>query len=191
MIVSLYFSIYLYGCQMVILRIVKKRYYLTGLMMKWRDNVYNSPDIGKSMNMKQKTKRSGLDMRKQKSNKLWLGILGGAVAGIAISLLDKNTRNSVMTGSKSMMTNAKSMAKNPDDIVGSLKEMSSKLRTSIEQISEDVAFISSKVDEMKEVPPQVAGVIKETKEVVVDKHTNKNENEQTSTNKNATSTSIQ
>jgi hypothetical protein len=143
------------------------------------------------MNMKQKTKRSGLDMRNQKSNKLWLGILGGAVAGLAISLLDKNTRNSVMTGSKSMMTNAKSMAKNPDDIVGSLKEMSSKLRTSIEQISEDVAFISSKVDEMKEVPPQVAGVIKETKEVVVDKHTNKNENEQTSTNKNATSTSIQ
>lgn len=160
-------------------------------MMKWQDNVYNSPDIGKSMNMKQKTKRSGLDMRNQKSNKLWLGILGGAAAGIAISLLDKNTRSSVMTGSKNMMTNAKSIAKNPDDIVGSLKEMSSKLRTSIEQISEDVAFISSKVDEMKEVPPQVAGVIKETKEVVVDKHTNKNENEQTSTNKNATSTSIQ
>ena len=129
-------------------------------------------------------------MSNRKSNKLWLGILGGAVAGIAISLLDKNTRNSVMTGSKNMMTNVKSMAKNPDDLVGSVKEMSSKLRTSIEQISEDVAFISSKVDEMKEVPPQVAGVIKETKEVVVDKHTN-NDSDQTSTDKNATSTSIQ
>ena len=106
-------------------------------------------------------------MRNRKSNKLWLGILGGAVAGIAISLLDRNTRNSVMNGSKSMVTNVKSVAKNPDDLVGSLKEMSGKLRTSIEQISEDVAFISSKVDEMKEVPPQVAGVIKETKEVVL------------------------
>ncbi|KMY45795.1 hypothetical protein AC622_17625 [Bacillus sp. FJAT-27916] len=131
-------------------------------------------------------------MRNRKSNKLWLGILGGAVAGIAISLLDRNTRNSVMNGSKSMVTNVKSVAKNPDDLVGSLKEMSGKLRTSIEQISEDVAFISSKVDEMKEVPPQVAGVIKETKEVVVDKHTNDDDvNDQASMNKNATSTSIQ
>lgn len=130
-------------------------------------------------------------MRNQKSNKLWLGILGGAVAGIAISLLDRNTRNSVMSGSKNMITNMKSMAKNPDDLVGSVKEMSGKLRTSIEQISEDVAFISSKVDEMKEVPPQVAGVIKETKEVVVDKHMNEDVNEQTSVKKNAASTSVQ
>ena len=130
-------------------------------------------------------------MNNKKSNKLWLGIIGGAVAGIAISLLDKNTRNSVMTGSKNMMTNIKGMAKNPDDLVGSVKDMSGKLRTSIEQISEDVSFISSKVDEMKEVPPQVAGVIKETKEVVVDKHTNNDEKDQTSLNKNATSTSIQ
>ncbi|WP_455661811.1 YtxH domain-containing protein [Pradoshia sp.] len=129
-------------------------------------------------------------MRNQRSNKLWLGILGGAVAGIAISLLDRNTRNSVMSGSKNMMTNVKSVAKNPDDLVGSLKEMSGKLRTSIEQISEDVAFISSKVDEMKEVPPQVAGVIKETKEVVVDKHTNDDKNS-ASSEKNATPTSIQ
>ena len=107
-------------------------------------------------------------------------------------MLDRNTRNSVMNGSKSMVTNVKSVAKNPDDLVGSLKEMSGKLRTSIEQISEDVAFISSKVDEMKEVPPQVAGVIKETKEVVVDKHTNDDDvNDQASMNKNATSTSIQ
>ncbi len=129
-------------------------------------------------------------MRNQRSNKLWLGILGGAIAGIAISLLDRNTRNSVMSGSKSMMTNVKSVAKNPDDLVGSLKEMSGKLRTSIEQISEDVAFISSKVDEMKEVPPQVAGVIKETKEVVVDKHTN-DETKSASSEKSATPTSIQ
>ena len=63
-------------------------------------------------------------MNNKKSNKLWLGILGGAVAGIAISLLDKNTRNSVMTGSKNMMTNIKGMAKNPDDLVGSVKDMS-------------------------------------------------------------------
>ena len=123
----------------------------------------------------------------QKSNKLWLGILGGAAAGFAISLLDKNTRKTVMTGGQKMITNVKSMAKDPNSVVENVKEMSGKIRTNIDQIGQDVSFISEKVDEMKEMPPQVAGVIKETKEVLVDK---KSSDSSTSTTENSNTSSV-
>ncbi len=123
----------------------------------------------------------------QKSNKLWLGILGGAAAGFAISLLDKNTRKTVMTGGQKMITNVKSMAKDPNSIVENVKEMSGKIRTNIDQIGQDVSFISEKVDEMKEMPPQVAGVIKETKEVLVDK---KSSDSSTSATENSNTSSV-
>ncbi len=112
----------------------------------------------------------------QKGSKLWMAILGGAAAGFAISLLDKKTRNTVMTGGQKMMTNVKSVAKDPNSLVENVKDMSGKIRTNIDQIGQDVSFISEKVDEMKEMPPQVAGVIKETKEVLVDKKSSGNSN---------------
>ena len=104
----------------------------------------------------------------QKGSKLWMAILGGAAAGFAISLLDKNTRNTVMTGGQKVLNNVKSMAKDPNSVMENVKDMSGKIRTNIDQIGQDVSFISEKVDEMKDMPPQVAGVIKETKEVLVD-----------------------
>ena len=124
----------------------------------------------------------------QKGSKLWMAILGGAAAGFAISLLDKKTRSTVMTGGQRMMSNVKSMAKDPNSVVESVKDMSGKLRTNVDQIGQDVAFISEKVDEMKEMPPQVAGVIKETKEVLVDKKSSDNTNSSIDTN-NASSSS--
>ena len=123
----------------------------------------------------------------QKGNKLWLGILGGAAAGFAISLLDKNTRKTVMTGSQNMLTNIKNMAKDPNTVVENVKDISGKIRTNIDQIGQDVSFISEKVDEMKEMPPQVAGVIKETKEVLVDKKTSDNSTSATEKNDNSSS----
>ena len=118
----------------------------------------------------------------QKGSKLWMAVLGGAAAGFAISLLDKNTRNTVMTGGQKLMTNVKSMAKDPNSVVENVKGMSGKLRTNIDQIGEDVSFISEKVDEMKDMPPQVAEVIKETKEVLVDKKSSDNTNSTSESN---------
>ena len=118
----------------------------------------------------------------QKGSKLWMAVLGGAAAGLAISLLDKNTRNTVMTGGQKLMTNVKSMAKDPNSVVENVKDMSGKLRTNIDQIGEDVSFISEKVDEMKDMPPQVAEVIKETKEVLVDKKSSDNTNSTSESN---------
>ena len=118
----------------------------------------------------------------QNGSKLWMAILGGAAAGFAISLLDKNTRNSVMTGGQKLMSNAKSMAKDPNSVVENVKDLSGKIRTNIDQIGQDVSFISEKVDEMKDMPPQVAEVIKETKEVLVDQKSSNQSSSTTDTN---------
>lgn len=125
----------------------------------------------------------------QKGSKLWMAILGGAAAGFAISLLDKNTRNTVMTGGQKMMTNLKSVAKDPNSVVENMKDISGKIRTNIDQIGQDVSFISEKVDEMKEMPPQVAGVIKETKEVLVDKKSSDKSNSTPSSSDGLSTTS--
>ena len=118
----------------------------------------------------------------QKGSKLWMAILGGAAAGFAISLLDKQTRNTVMTGGQKMLYNVKSMAKDPNSVVENVKDMSGKIRTNIDQIGQDVSFISEKVDEMKDMPPQVAGVIKETKEVLIDNKSPEQTNSTTESN---------
>ena len=124
----------------------------------------------------------------QKGSKLWMAILGGAAAGFAISLLDKQTRNTVMTGGQKMLYNVKSMAKDPNSVMENVKDMSGKIRTNIDQIGQDVSFISEKVDEMKDMPPQVAGVIKETKEVLIDNKSPEQSNSTTESNNASTPT---
>lgn len=97
-------------------------------------------------------------------NRLWQGILLGALAGAAISLLDKNTRKTVVESSKKCTGSVRSFMKNPGEFLDSMKDTSERIRHTIKQISEDVAFITQKVEDMKDVPSQVASVLKETKE---------------------------
>ena len=108
----------------------------------------------------------------KKKNRLMQGILIGALAGAAVSLLNRDTRETVLDSSKSCMAKSKSIFSNPEKVIDNLKDKSSQLRTSIESISEDVSFISGKVQELKEIPPQVASVVKETKEALAEDGSN-------------------
>lgn len=98
-----------------------------------------------------------------KKSKLLQGILLGALAGAAISMLDRNTRESAIEGSKKRFRETKDFIQHPDRCLVQIKDTSNKIRSTIESITEDVAFISGKVEELKEIPPQVATVVKETK----------------------------
>jgi gas vesicle protein len=99
-----------------------------------------------------------------RKNRLMQGILLGALAGAAMSLMSRDTRSSVVTSTKQCSKDLQAFIKNPNDFFDRMKETSGRIRKTIQQISDDVAFISQKVEEMKDVPPQVASMVKETKE---------------------------
>lgn len=89
------------------------------------------------------------------SNKFWKGMLVGALAGGAITLFDRDTRIAM----KENCQKAAKVIKNP-------KETASKIWTTVEQISEDIAYITDKVEELRDATPQVK------------KYFNKNEKEE-------------
>lgn len=95
-----------------------------------------------------------------RKNHFWRGIFLGAIAGGTISLLDKETRRSMKEGIQA----ASKALKNPGEITQKVKGSAVKLKTTVGQMSEDIQYIVEKVDELKELTPQVTGIIKETKE---------------------------
>lgn len=101
-------------------------------------------------------------------NKFWKGVLFGALAGGAISLLDRETRKSVADSCKSTAKGVSYFISHPNDIAEKVKEKTSQIRTTVEQVSEDVSFIAEKVEELREVTPAVVGIVNDTKEVFGD-----------------------
>jgi|UPI0003F93EC0 gas vesicle protein len=94
----------------------------------------------------------------------WKGILWGAIAGGTLSLLKKETRQSVLEGCKNASGNISQVMKNPGKVSGQLKTAASKLRSTVEDVVEDLSYIADKVEELKDVTPQVTEIFKETKE---------------------------
>lgn len=92
-----------------------------------------------------------------KKNQFWKGMLIGAVAGGAISLFDKNTR-------AIMKDNVQKTSKKVYEIVRHPGETVAKIKSTIEQVTEDFSYIAEKVDEFRELTPQVTDIIKETKD---------------------------
>lgn len=93
-------------------------------------------------------------------------ILIGAAAGAVISLFDKTTRTSVISSGKGCIREMKTFAKNPGSILTQVRETTDQIRTTIEQITDDAVYISQKVEELKEIPPQLAHAVIETKDAI-------------------------
>lgn len=102
------------------------------------------------------------------SNKFFKGVLLGAAAGGLLSLLDRTTRQEMGTSLKNSGNYISTYSKNPQRFVESSKEVYEKLRTTADQVSRDIQFISEKVDEIKGMTPQVKEIIEETKETFED-----------------------
>jgi gas vesicle protein len=97
-------------------------------------------------------------------NKFLKGMLWGALAGGAISLLDKETRHALKENCQKTTRSVSHFIKNPDEFTNQVKETALKLKTTVEEIGEDISFIASKVEELKETTPQVTRMLKETKD---------------------------
>ncbi|MBW3112747.1 MULTISPECIES: hypothetical protein [Bacillaceae] len=102
------------------------------------------------------------------SNKFFKGVMLGAVAGGLLSLLDRSTRQEVGSTLKNSGTYISTYSKNPQQLIESSREVYEKLRTTADQVTRDIQFISDKVEEIKGMTPQVKEIIEETKETFED-----------------------
>lgn len=112
--------------------------------------------------------RKGIKMGS--TDKFWKGILLGAIAGGAISLLDRETRNAVAASCKSGAKNVAHFITHPNETAEKLINTTAQLRSTVEQVSEDVSFIAEKVEELREVTPTVVGIVHDTKEAFIKDH---------------------
>ncbi|HAQ08343.1 MAG TPA: hypothetical protein DCR24_12785 [Bacillus bacterium] len=100
------------------------------------------------------------------SKRFWMGVVIGAVAGGAVSLLEKTTRQSVKEDFGKVSSSVAYVIKNPNEFLDDVKDAANKVRSTVEQVTEDVAFITEKVEEMRDVPPQVSELVKGTKQAL-------------------------
>jgi gas vesicle protein len=105
-----------------------------------------------------------------KRNKLVEGIVIGAIIGGAVSLFDKETRSSVIQGSKKLKDKTTTLIQHPELVTDTVKEKYETIRTTIEQVSEDVSFVAGKVEKLKETTPQVMEIVNDTKDAFVEKY---------------------
>jgi gas vesicle protein len=104
------------------------------------------------------------DVKMTKKNQFWRGMILGAIAGGAISLLDKQTRHVMKGNVQKTSTKVSYILRNPGEISDKVKETAEKFKTTYMQISEDISYITDKVEELREITPQVTDILKETKD---------------------------
>ncbi|WP_335871028.1 YtxH domain-containing protein [Bacillus sp. 2205SS5-2] len=97
-------------------------------------------------------------------NRLVQGMVYGAIIGGAISMLDRNTREGVVDGTKKSGKQIKHYSKNPKQMSDYMKDLYDKFKTTADQLNEDVKFVNEKFETLRnEVTPQVKEVLEETK----------------------------
>ncbi|WP_153731745.1 YtxH domain-containing protein [Sporosarcina obsidiansis] len=105
------------------------------------------------------------------SNKLGKFVLGGALLGAAVSMLDRTTRQLTISSVKVSYEKALYYKENPEVVKKQLQEKKDKVQTIYEQVKGDVDYIKSQVDEIKTLTPQVKEMFAETKEAFADSKT--------------------
>ena len=97
-------------------------------------------------------------------NKMLEGMLFGAVIGAAVSLFDKETRETAIKNGKLISGKTIDVLKNPEVVTGKIRNNIRAIRTTIDEVTEDIKFFSLKVNELNEKTPEMVEMVKETKE---------------------------
>lgn len=104
-----------------------------------------------------------------KANQFWKGMFWGALAGGAISLLDKQTRSIMKENCANTAKNVSYAIKNQDEISNQIKEKVAKIKAVVKEVNEDISYISSKVEEIRNSAPKAAKILKDTKNTITEK----------------------
>ena len=99
------------------------------------------------------------------SNKLVTGIAIGAVAGAALSMLDRSTRETTTKKVKHMVVDVQYYAYNPEEFMNKIQSTTSKVQSMYKTFMHDKDFYLEKINEIQELTPQVKDIVIETKEV--------------------------
>ncbi|MDI2587109.1 YtxH domain-containing protein [Psychrobacillus sp. NEAU-3TGS] len=92
------------------------------------------------------------------------GVVCGALIGGALTMLDNKTRNAVVQKTNSLGRQIKYYSTNRQELKATLEEQVTKWKSFYEQINSDATYISQKVNEVKEMTPQVKTLLTDTKE---------------------------
>lgn len=102
----------------------------------------------------------------KKRNRFFEGVILGAIIGGAYTLCDQETRTTVLkTGKETIMKTAK-MIQNPLKITEDIKKGVKEITATYQQMKEDIAFVTEKAHELKELTPQMIEILKDTKEIL-------------------------
>lgn len=91
------------------------------------------------------------------------GILYGALAGALISLLDRQTREVMKTRARSANERARFYNDNREVLKHDLETKINHYKALYEKLSHDAQYLSSQVNEVKQIAPQVSTLLSETK----------------------------
>jgi gas vesicle protein len=97
-------------------------------------------------------------------NKLFTGILVGALIGAAFSLFDKRTRQDVIASGQKVSSKIKGYIEQPSTLTNELKQKIDDVKDTVQEVSDDISFINQKVKELKETTPQVVNLLQETRD---------------------------
>ena len=97
-------------------------------------------------------------------NKFVKGVVCGALIGGALTMLDNKTRNAVVHKSKSIGNQIQYYSTNRQELKTTIEDQFTKWKSFYEQINSDATYISQKVNEVKEMTPQVKTLLTDTKE---------------------------
>jgi len=97
-------------------------------------------------------------------SKLGKYVLYGAIAGACISLFDRRTREDLMRRTKGLSADVKFYSKNPDILKWKMQDRTQQMKSVYDQLSNDISYIQGKVQEMKDLTPQVKNLVMDTKD---------------------------
>jgi len=97
-------------------------------------------------------------------NKLGKGILYGALIGGAVTMLDRKTRDAVINKSRFVRNEIQYYSKNREELKTTIESQVSKWKAFYEQFASDATYLSQKVNEVKEITPQVKTLLTDTKD---------------------------
>ncbi|MBM7553696.1 YtxH domain-containing protein [Thalassobacillus pellis] len=103
------------------------------------------------------------------NQKFWRGMLFGALAGGALSLLDRGTREYVWNGTKSCGQSAKNIANNPSQAIYTLRMRYSQLTNTLSEGAKDVLEVLDKVESMLETISDLEKEVEKDIEKIADK----------------------